>query len=205
MAAKVSAHRGTYFFSLKACDHFLLFFLWYLWLNIPLVLGPLSSECPPPRAFTLHIRPLKECPCSQKALNVGPYLLNYQTRLNCHVKLLEFVDGHFKKRSGNRGKHFIFQKACHHIFGFFFPPATRYHQNCFVKTRTIFTICKCLGGGLYGNWAHAQLPLTRALIPIKPNPWGLTLHLWMTLWASGELLLLVSCDKYQNRGPFCCL
>jgi hypothetical protein len=27
----------------------------------------------------------------------------------------------------------------------------------------------------------------------------------MTLWASGELLLLVSCDKYQNRGPFCCL
>jgi len=39
---------------------------------------------------------------------------------------------------------------------------------------TIFTPCKALGNGLYGNQAHAGVCLVGALIHIKPSPLGLT-------------------------------
>ncbi len=47
-----------------------------------------------------------------------------------------------------------------------------YHRQLFIykKTIAVFTQGKALRGGLYRNWAHTQLHLIRALMPVKPAP-----------------------------------
>jgi hypothetical protein len=44
------------------------------------------------------------------------------------------------------------------------------------KSEQVFTHVKTLGQRLYHNWAHAWLPLAKALIPIKHAALGFTLH-----------------------------
>jgi hypothetical protein len=52
----------------------------------------------------------------------------------------------------------------------------------------VFTQDKALGCGLSRNWAHTQLHLIRALMPVKPAPKGLTLHLTWIIFPSSSAL-----------------
>jgi hypothetical protein len=95
-----------------------------------------------------------------------------------------YPSGHFQKLNVHLHGQTIKKIACCRFFTFYLGITGKF---LYIKKPLWFLHrVKPWGVGFPGNWAHSQLHLIRALMPLKPAPKGLTLHLTWIIFPSSS-------------------